>query len=299
MKKILLAAFAAIGMASCTGDDSPSENGPNPTPVDPVEKNLKSISYYGAYQDTPVLSHIIYFENNQPTEYHDNGPGAGGEMKVWEKYSYGSNGLLFRVERYNYETEEVEHRIFLEYDTQDRLVHYEDVSYNDMIPGGTHWHRYYTYNPDNTITCDYDPGGVVFDTFYLDSNGLIYKVTGNEFNFTTLEAVYSGGNMLSMLQYDSNWNGAIHYSYDMETEVKGHFLRKYRNQFGTQANMVLFNLGYYYIDEESDNFVTNAATENTTESYDFEYEFDADGYPIKRMKSFEGDLIHFEEIEYE
>lgn len=299
MKLRLLFFAAFLSLASCSSDDSTDPVNENPDPTPPVEKNLKRIEEYGLNGETESLYQVILCENNkihQILGYIDPDPTV---VTMMSEYSYDSQGRLIGL-AYNYYNGFGDDTFTsFEYDAQGRLT------YADAVDDGnpTHWRREYTYNnEDNVVTGDYDPGGNLPNTFYLNGNGIIYKTEyENEFYSTITEVNYQGNNIVSnTLISNSTGNNpqVINYTYDYETEVKGEYLNLFRNTFGSTNNMILFRAGFSLAILCADNYILTEGS-NSTDVNTYEYSFDEDGYPIEIRKLYNGIVFNKTVIIYE
>ncbi|WP_417353053.1 hypothetical protein [Flavobacterium alkalisoli] len=297
MKLRLLFFAAFLSLASCTSDDSTDPVNENPDPTPPVEKNLKKIKEYYVNGENEQLIMVTLCENNkidQMIGYENDNPLEIGSIY---DYSYNTQGRLSDIDVHFYNGFTDSSASF-EYDGQGRLINFDNV--NDG--SSTHWRREYIYNnEDNVVTGNYNPGGNLPNTFYLNDDGLIYKMEYiNEYYNSATEVSYEGNNILSrtLTSYGSS---TVNYTYDYETEVKGEYLKLFRNSFGGLSNMVLYEIDFNLALFTPDNYrLTESKTNSTDVNYYYEYSFDEEGYPVEVRELYNnGTVFKKIVIEYE
>ncbi|RYJ42342.1 hypothetical protein [Flavobacterium beibuense] len=297
MKLRLLFFAAFLSLASCSSDDSTDPVNENPDPTPPVEKNLKKIKEYYVNGESEQLIMVTLCANNkidQMIGYENDDPLEIGSIY---DYSYNAQGRLSDIDVHFYNGFTDSSSSF-EYDEQGRLINFDNV--NDG--SSTHWRREYTYNnEDNVVTGDYDPGGNLPNTFYLNGDGIIYKMEYiNEYYNSATEVNYEGNNILSrtLTSYGSS---TVNYTYDYETEVKGEYLNLFRNSFGGLSNMVLYEVDFNFALSSPDNYrLTESKTNSTDINYYYEYSFDEEGYPVEVRELYNnGNVFKKIVIEYE
>lgn len=289
MKKILLC-LCAIVFISCSDDNNDPVNQSN----EPETKEIRTItSYYGT---STQPNQVIKFLNNHPVELHIK---AGSQpLQLAEKYYYFDEmGAVSFIEGYNlYDgSPGLDYTVDLNYDEQGRLIHKKDTHYTSWV---SDFDDYFTYNNDNTITADHDPGGQTIDSFLLNANGQIYKMTGNEFLDLTREITYDGNNILSYTETSSGGSQTMNYLYDTEIVIMGNYLSFRKEMLGNSNNLILYSPDLFYNLQFSDNYLMSESSQAGIE-YTYQYEFDAEGYPVKKKQyTSNGNLVVTEVIEY-
>ncbi|MUV03076.1 hypothetical protein GN157_05075 [Flavobacterium rakeshii] len=306
MKLRLLALSFFIVLMSCSSDDSTDPVNENPTPEqpeqpsEPVVKNLLTVEEEFFSQPYFSKKVVTNFEGNKPVlmvRYNED-----NSIMFNTVYTYNENGSLESLEEvYENGTQ----RSFTQYQYDESgniiLITWNDFSANLNITYD------YVYNNDNTVSCtrtNLNNNTTVVTVFYLNENNLIYKImeeTDNQNNiYTKAEYDNTGKNISTLAIIDDN---GTHYnvncSYEYSYEVKGDFFKRYKLH-GNQNNIILINgsfdpylqaIGYistiHMVDAEG-------GFEYTESIYNYNYEFDNEGFPIVQQFYLEG--IHKSEI---
>ena len=300
MKYRLLFFAVALCTISCNNDD---EN-----VAIPQEKNLKSISVFNNDGDSNIDETTI-FENNRPIDNYIYD--LQGQVISHQKFTYNPSGQLVLTEKFNGNNEILNSGAIV-YDTTGRMIGITSLLYFDIGMPGLTYNTNFTYNADNTITRStsnlFEPVFISY-VFHIDNQGFVSKIIGDsedpvEINYDIVDdAQYVNGNITQWSrngyfdeigEYELLHNYT--FIYDAETEVKGKYLDIYRLQFGNDTNIALYGMFDYTI-ESSHNYIIQKTTENG-DIYTFEYEFDTDGYPIKKLVYLNNTLKSEINIEY-
>lgn len=294
MKIKLLACIAFLSLMSCSGDDSTPVN-PDPTPVE--NKDLKDISYYGIDGDD-LIDELRRFENNRLTErylYDD-----AGNPYFEDLYAYDNNGRL--ITRTITTTDDNLSQT-IEYDNSGRF----DII-NEYFPDGTlRTQTIFDYSVENKITetrNQYNSEGMYYTSqksYDLLPDGRIYKINAG---YRVVEVVYEGNNIISSItNYYENGEitsaNASNTTYDYVTPVKGEFLKVKSNQFGgNKANHVMYYDGF---EKANDKYLIGGSmtTDGVNYTSSVEFEFDADGFPIKATGYVDGEYQNKYVITYQ
>lgn len=249
MKKKILMGLAALALVSCNNDDD------NNNAISGVNLDKVYFKLIDSYETDEYV-----FEDNKMIKSYSS-LSANGTYNLNFTYSYGSNGQLSGVVGSNSEGETFFERT-ITYDSQGRIATKHEVNYSSTIDGGitSQSHIDYIYNDEeNTITADLENSVAEDKTYYLNEQGLVYKVVSAG---GTQELTYSGNDIVAF--------GDQTFSY-LDTPVKGQYLNMFRNSFSSQANFVVYN-GYFVPSTLFNKYVEQS-----------EFEFNDEGYPIKEI----------------
>lgn len=279
--KLLLAVVAMSFVASCSSDDSAAPVNPEtPTP-----KHLKEIRTV-VYQDgTETSDNVMEFDNDQLITHKFY---ANGQLLGTRNYTY-HNGLLenYKQINNNISNDVVEERSYL-YDDQQRMIKftYRGPASNWQVNIKT-----FNYNDDNTITFTQNNPMTVglVGTYYLNDAGFVYKMRSPTIND---DAIYMNNNLIT---HESDVYGVKNYAYDMQHPVKGEYVNRYSNSFGSYKANVVLARGFEAAEDISENYILF----DPEFSEIFEYDFDIEGYPIKRRSIINGVVFSESEIIYE
>lgn len=259
MKRILLSGVAALLLVACSGED--------PAAVDtttknlPTEKELNTVTEYSGGVYTFDNNKVIKFEMYNNEWFYENTYNENGELSVVIlKNAAGQIGS----------------RREINYDENNRIISRNDVIYYMNDDRTITEDVVYTYNSDNsvTVTMDNSKEGAEARTYYFDTAGKVVKVTKD--GYVQQEILYEGNNI--------NKINDLNFTYDLAMPVKGQYLNMYRNQFATYSNFVLYT-GYLVPNAFSDKFIVSTDGPHGSDDYNYEYEFDEEGYPISQTVS--------------
>lgn len=207
-----------------------------------------------------------------------------------DEYFYTENGLLDYIE--GYRNQNLVYKYQLSYDSLGKIITYQIISY--PVDGQLDFviNINYTYQADKIIaqSDENSPGGIYYE-FYLNNLGQVNKmdVFGN-----ISEVTYQEGKLVS-------WSGndvTILYTYNENTLPKGDYLKFYKNMFGDyEPNLVLYSAGFSLLLDSSVNYLSEESS--SFETYTYQYEYDEEGYPTRKKKINEGNIIEEDLIEYE
>lgn len=268
MKKFALF-FIALLAISCSDDDTDSGTG---TDLKTVVTSIYGME--GALLDRTVME----FQDNKPSSFRITHP--DGQLYRNYDYSYGADGQLKTMKIYNSGQLAVTQEF--EYDTQHRLIKWTSADHLDFddIMGADHVYNY-IHNNDNTITQTVEGGSN--RTYYLNNAGQVYKIAYQEGYVS--QVTYSGNDVLEWAQGSTV---GITYFYDDVHPVKGEFRNYMKNQFsGYEANHILYG-GHANAVAASDRYITHQV-QNNGSTTQYNYEFNAAGYPTRVSTSQNGD----------
>ncbi|WP_417353052.1 hypothetical protein [Flavobacterium alkalisoli] len=280
MKLRLLFFAAFLSLVSCSSDDS-SVSGEQ-------EKRLKKITYYEG--DTfPVR--VLFFQNNKIKTLHLL---VISEELGYERteYFYNDSGLLEKTESYR------DNMLYLktmkEYDSTGRIIKNTTYFYSledqsEAIDSIT-----FTYEPGKiTAVSGENPANGIFYEFYVNDLDQIYSI---EAYGTTTTATYDDGNLASVVSEASSSTTSC--TYDNNLVPKGDYLNFYKNMYGNfEPNLVLSNSGFGLVLESSNKYLKTLT--KLDETYTYQYEFDEEGYPVRRKEILNGNVVSERVIEYQ
>lgn len=260
MKRKILSGVAALLLVACSGEDPATVN--NTTLKNqPAEKELNTVTDYDG--------NIAAFENNKMTTYLF----SGGELEL--HYTYNPDGNLSGMTYTNAQGEIVFERV-VNYDADGKITSRNDSTYYPDQNRIETENVTYTYNNDNTVTVAIGNSkeGNEVRVYYFDNSGKLIKITKD--GYVQQEMEYNGNNIIKI--------GNTNYIYDETTSVKGQYLNRYRNQFASYKNFVLYN-GYSVPNAIADNYVIAIDGQSASEDNAYVFEFDEEGYPISETVS--------------
>jgi hypothetical protein len=273
MKTRLLFAFIAIAMASCSSDDNSSDK-------DPSENNqeikLREIIQTEFNQDGSVkLTTKTRFDDKDKALLEEQ-YNTAGELTAKREFTYNPLGQVESMAFYSADTglETLNSGYTAVYDANGRVT---TINENFIVNGSQATSvTTYLYNPNNTVimTRNFSSGESAMTTYYLNSTGQVFKKTDSD--GMTEQVIYLGANMLNY----SNGTITSSFGYDNEHSPKGQQHNTVVNQFnGNVANAMMID-GFKSIDLGRDKYVIQR-TDSNGDSYDYQYQFNDDGYPIK------------------
>jgi YD repeat-containing protein len=264
MKIRLLFAFIALSLASCSSDDSSTGKEPS----DNREKKLREI-VQTEFNDNGSVKQTakIQFDDYERALVRFGYDGTG-ELISKEDYTYNSAGMLETLSTYTVENGAATHdyAYTLAYDSNGRVISRTET-------GGVSATTAYTYNENNTITEIRTAGSTSFyATYYLNAEGQLYKRTSET---DTEQLTYTGKNIG---KYSNNTFTSV-FAYDSALTPKGQQHNVVVNIFkGNMVNALLVQ-GLFSITMGSTQYV--AKRTDNADVFDYEYEFDGEGYPVK------------------
>jgi hypothetical protein len=276
MKLRLLFFAVFLMLASCSGDDDATTE--NSTATD-----LKEIAYYDATEN--LLFGLSNFQDNKVTEKYGY---FNQEISYIDHYIYDNNGRL--TSRYFTEYD-IPVTQDIEYDDSGRIVLIKD-DYDSFV-----LNKVFDYTSSNKIVMTETATGSMSYTrqcvYDLLPDGRIYKITSD---YKVDEVQYTGNNITSRTLIDTQneepYTIVYNYTYDNQNPVKGEYLSRGYNQFGTnKANEVIFLEDFIIA---KDNYILSDGTGNTKV-----YEFNSDGYPVKELNYTNAVLKYWFEISYQ
>ena len=273
MKFRLLFFAAFLAFASCSSDDS------SETVNLPVEhKDLKEITSYYA---NDVIAELRKFENNKLKKryLYDS-----GEQVFEDLYTYNEDGLL--IERHSTTTDGIEFNQSVNYDGQGRISEIENYD--------GHYEKYtFDYSQEGKIieTRISDGGAGVSQSqtvYELNNEGYITKVKSGA--LTIAEYDYQGDKVIKYkaMYYndgvlEEDMTAEYNYSYDMNTEVKGEYINVWNNLFGnSKTNYILYRVPSRPIFTKNNYLSAYTYNGVTIVTTTMQYEFDANGFPVKQ-----------------
>jgi hypothetical protein len=283
MKLKLLIAFMMLSLVSCSDDDSNTTG----------EKQLDKI-VHKSYNNNGVLvdNSYITYDNNRMTGVYFVNP--NGEIIGKTEFFYNENGSLSKIIDDKAFYDDINGVVELGYDSQGRLITMLET-YNQFGEEYIHTGNY-VYNQDNTITyTGYIPNGDS-DTkiFSKNASGQIDKIL---YNGTVTQAVYDGEDIVSY----SDGTQTVSFTFDSVNTPVGPLLQSNINHMGGNfQNMVLW-MGFEGLAMGVSKYMIGRSSTVAGNSSTFEYEFDEEGYPVKRKLFRQGENLPYSvnEIIYE
>ena len=280
IKNAALCIIGSLSLLSCSGDDSGNASAEKivkeVTMRIPGETSYETIKYEaGLYKER-----YLYFDN--------------GADYIYEANTYNGSGRLVRID-YSRTDEPWDSAIrSLRYDSQGRIIQVTEESNN------LHDIKLYDYSIPGKVVMTHEFESRISTTvFELNHDEQIYKITrvedGDEEHPKVQEATYQGNNITKVVvtsydeELDTNMTRTTIYTYDMETPVKGSYLKRNVSRFGAyKPNATLFSQEFVM---RPDNYIKGRFTQDTTIEYT--YEFDAQGCPVK-IKDTRNGAVAFE-----
>lgn len=262
MKLKLLTAIVVLSFAACSDDDQSTA----------APKKLQEVTNtsYDEEGDVYVI-HKLFFEDGQLSvaRHYTN---AGMETGRTE-YIYNDDSILIEANIYSNSNPVPSYTSNYIYDTQGRLADINQTAFQfeETVTVEDH----VVYNNDNTISYwrESENGENLIYTYYVNDNGKIFKVMNDDGE--TMEVIYEGNDIASLTDPE----GTTMYSFDNVTEVKGDYRKVISNQYSNDVNAVLA-AGLPSFIGGIDRY--QIASDGPTMDTETVYEFDDDGYPIKR-----------------
>ena len=265
MKKKLFFGLLALALVSCSGNEDNQIVNVSKDEAEIVEaEETEEVEL-----DSIVINEweVMKFENNKMQTRFT--PGHGTYY-----FNYGIYGQLSGLIG-----KDIQGEVFftqsLVYDNTGRIIEKTEINYNSIMDTSTTQTVAYIYNEDNTVTLDYNSfDETAYDrTFHFNQAGLVDKIVFSQ--GSTLIYEYSGNALIA-----SGLQGYMStYQYDEATPVKGEYLNIYSNMFSNYTNFVLYN-GSIGANTVSHNYMIKMDNPGG-DDYDFIYEFNEMGYPVK------------------
>ncbi|QEE50187.1 hypothetical protein FUA48_11545 [Flavobacterium alkalisoli] len=279
MKLRLLALSFFIVLLSCSSDDGD----------DPVntEKNLLEINITNDY-----YKFRYEFSGNKLSEIYQYD--LNNNLLNAYEYHYSANGILNDIVYLDNLMQPTGTHNEFTYDSQGRMIKDALKALNNE---GEEIEDYteFIYNDDNTITVNDVYVNTVPETktYHLNSQGIVYKIVSElTGNVDEEEVVYANDCIVSHTKEGYTTT----YTYDVTTEVKGHYLKSDLNMFnGNVLNHQLFARGF--VNKSYTKYISSVENPFTNVSYT--YMFDEDGYPVNRYMYSDNVLLSEETITYE
>jgi len=270
MYKIFPLFFLVFLLAACSEDDDTSTN---------ANKNLVSaIAYQYSANGTLTGRSENYYQDNKLAQslFY-----IGEHLSSKRVFEYGIDNQISQLKIYDM-SGNVSGTSNYQYDSLGRLTEIVFTS-ND------HSHTtMYNHSENNIITrtTTSSTGNVLEQwTYHINSSGKIYKIT--EGDNIVQEVAYIGNN-IAWLTYNSAEPTTINYTYDDENEVKGEYLHTARNLMNNHPHNHIINMGFLSAALGSDKYLIHQVNSDGSNESTFEYNFDAEGYPIEKRDYFEG-----------
>jgi YD repeat-containing protein len=267
MKKFFLLSLALLLFASCSDEESTAGRLAKikQTEYDEYGIQYKLITDYKAGK--PVK--VSYYDRNDI-------------FVSYLHYEYTTEGLLASIGSYTKEHALVYKHSYT-YDAQGRLI---TGLHESNESSWTTYSIAYTYNNDNTITGTRDGDMPLVTTFYLNTDGVIYKLANEAY---TGEVTFDGTNPITL----QDANETVTYEYDTIQHLSQLGLEPVGGAF--KANAVLLN-GLPGNNEFATRYIIKEthAVNNGTEPYSYrrEYKFTTQGLPYRMtQRSFYGDIM--------
>jgi len=271
MKIKLLVAFMAIALVSCSkDDDSGSGNSGN------GEKKLNRIiqTDFNENGSVKMTSQIQFDDNNKAlsTLEYD----GDGVLSTKRDFTYNKSGQVETMMYYTAATgiEIPNYSYTVTYKGDGRV---ESVSDSFISNGAAATSSMdYVYNENSTIvmTRNFSFGGATITTFYLDTAGSVYKKTDSA--GTAEQLIYAGKDVQ---KYSTEMFSST-FAYDNEHTPKGQQNNVVLNQYNGNVQNTLLLGGFTSFNLGNTKYVTQR-TDNAADIYNYEYQFDEEGYPVK------------------
>ena len=271
MKIKLLVAFMAIALVSCSkDDDSGSGNSGN------GEKKLNRIiqTDFNENGSVKMTSQIQFDDNNKAlsTLEYD----GDGVLSTKRDFTYNKSGQVETMMYYTAATgiEIPNYSYTVTYKGDGRV---ESVSDSFISNGAAATSSMdYVYNENSTIvmTRNFSFGGATITTFYLDTAGSVYKKTDSA--GTAEQLIYAGKDVQ---KYSTEMFSST-FAYDNEHTPKGQQNNVVLNQYNGNVQNTLLLGGFTSFNLGNTKYVIQR-TDNGADAYNYEYQFDDEGYPVK------------------
>lgn len=271
MKKMLLGCLgAALLLVSCSDDDTSGTTITNPPLVTTTQKIFRdgvlAEIYNSEYSNGRITKMKWLTPDNVQTGYTE--------------LAYTGNGLLASTTNYNGTI--IYSKSIYDYDSQQRMTKIDFVSDAEGITYETN----FTHNSNNTITAVRTGFFESSKTFYLNSDGNVYKETGGQ----TIEITYNGTTATTL-----SINGVATIDYEYDTEHNPALINMNMGAGSFKANNILREYGIYdSVATASDKYITKEITSGYT--WRHVYTFNSSGLPTKKQ-SYYNDVLR-SEMEY-
>ncbi|MFD2602041.1 hypothetical protein [Flavobacterium suzhouense] len=293
MKTKLVCALMALFFISCSSDDS--------TPVDNTvpeqsPKKLDKVLYTNYENNGEVSSTTEYIFDDHDKILSNKSFSAEGIVTFQSIYTYGDTGLLSKTESEDSDFD-VRSKTEFTYDNSGRLIEYLYTLDTAEMSQLQYYLYTFQYNSDGTISNNLkgylqsnnsgqENEEIVFyteqRTYFVDAVGNIIKRTSDS-SALDMESVFDG---LDLQSYSSaTGSGTITLSYGIGNALKGQYHNMFVNSYGNRQNAVLTN-SFSVLAFGSTKYVTQSVEPGDSGSiiFNYNYEFDVFGYPIKITK---------------
>lgn len=271
MKLKLLIAFFAVALASCSHD---SRNF-NPIDEDPDNGNTNGDAMNRIVQtdfnedgSVKVTTRTEFDENNKALHIFEHD--GSGALTSTTDYTYNKDGQVETMAYFTAADGDLPVNTYsITYDGSGKIANLSETTAS--VNSSTD----FVYNPDNTITAAKTISGGTLEVtkYFLSSAGLVYKKTSTSSNE---EIIYNGEN----IQTYTTATVTSTYTYDAEHELRGQQQAVAANQFkGNMVNTIIVN-GFQSIALGKTKYVLQKLDDNG-DRYDYTYQFDDNGYPVK------------------
>lgn len=278
----LLFCIAFLSLMSCSGDDNTEPVNTNPIAEEPEGKDLLSkVSINESYK------YVVNYEDNKIKDSYTYN--LSGELLYFFKYTYLNNGTIGEIKYFDAQGNFTGTSDAFLYDGEGKLVQVVMKALDEE--GEVYNYMDFTYNPDGTVTREYDFGGLTTTVYSFNSLGQLYMI--NEDGYESI-ATYEGNTIIS--RYSGNL--LTTFTYDNTTSVKGHLLKTEFNMFNGHYQNTALYFAFSPALMSPDKFMIESSNENGYETQST-YEFDEDGYPIKITGFQNGELYSTTVISYQ
>ena len=271
MKIKLLIAFMVLALVSCSkDDDSASDNSGN------GEKKLNRIiqTDFNENGSVKMTSQIQFDDNNKALsnlEYD-----GDGVLSTKRDFTYNKSGqvetMMYYTAATGIEIPNYSHTVTYKGDGRVESVSDSFISNGAAATSSMD----YVYNENSTIvmTRNFSFGGAAITTFYLDTAGSVYKKTDSA--GTTEQLIYAGKDVQ---KYSTEMFSST-FAYDNEHTPKGQQNNVVLNQYNGNVQNTLLLGGFTSFNLGNTKYVMQR-TDNAADIYNYDYQFDEEGYPVK------------------
>jgi len=265
MKKLLLSCLGAVFLlASCSDDDTSgttASSSPLVSTTQQIFENGEVVETYTSQYSNGKLTKLQWMSPDNDHSGHTD-------------LVYTSNGLLASTTNYNGTV--VYSKSTYEYDSQQRMTKdiyisdVEDIAYNTN----------FTHNANNTITAVRTGFFESSKTFYMNSDGNVYKEEGGQ----TIEITYNGTTAATL-----SINGVPRTNYEYDAEHNPALININIGAGSFKANNVLRAYGIYdSVEAAANKYIIKEITAGYIWRY--VYTFNSSGLPTKKKSYYNDEL---------